>query len=81
MPNHRRPSGNSRTTGGFACHNRLGGRPLDYGQDNRRQCKKCQPLFFAGNNLGVCAAGGSHEIAGGSTDYTLVHNSPCHEPQ
>jgi hypothetical protein len=35
-----------------------------------RWCNKCQDLFFAGNNLGVCATGGTHDDTG-SSDYVL----------
>ena len=40
------------------------------GQSNWRWCNKCQGLFFAGNNLGVCSAGGTHNDSG-SGNYLL----------
>ncbi len=45
-------------------------------QDNWRWCNKCQGLFFAGNNLGSCPAGGthSHPNNSGSWNYQLIHN-------
>jgi hypothetical protein len=39
-------------------------------QSDWRWCNKCQGLFFAGANLGVCPAGGTHN-ASGSGDYAL----------
>ncbi|SPF37500.1 hypothetical protein SBA4_2010005 [Candidatus Sulfopaludibacter sp. SbA4] len=30
-------------------------------QSNWQFCKKCEGLFFAGNNLGLCPAGGTHD--------------------
>jgi hypothetical protein len=43
-------------------------------QSDWRWCNKCQGLFFAGNNLGVCPAGGTHNDSG-SGDYTLDFSS------
>ena len=39
-------------------------------QSNWRWCNKCQTLFYAGNNLGVCPAGGTHNDSG-SDNYEL----------
>jgi len=45
-------------------------------QDNWRWCNKCTGLFFAGNaTLGVCPAGGTHNLTG-SGDYHLIDNTP-----
>jgi hypothetical protein len=53
-------------------------------QSNWQFCKKCEGLFFAGNNLGVCPAGGTHDdsasggyvlsddlVSGGQSDWLL----------
>ena len=40
-------------------------------QNNWRYCNKCQGLFFAGVNMGVCPTGDSHDLTG-SGDYALV---------
>lgn len=43
-------------------------------QNNWRWCHKCQGLFFAGGpTYGVCAAGGTHDLAG-SSNYNLDDN-------
>jgi hypothetical protein len=39
-------------------------------QSDWRWCNKCQGLFFAGNNLGLCPAGGTHNDSG-SGNYAL----------
>jgi hypothetical protein len=39
-------------------------------QINWQWCKKCEGLFFAGNSLGVCPAGGNHDDSG-SGGYAL----------
>jgi hypothetical protein len=41
-----------------------------------RWCRKCQGLWFGGNNTGgACPAGGGHDGTG-SGNYRLLHNSP-----
>jgi len=47
--------------------------PLPVTQDQWRWCKKCQGLFFGGNTLGVCPAGGTHDPGDGN--YHLMVNS------
>ncbi len=44
-------------------------------QGNWQYCKKCEGLFFAGNNPGVCPAGGTHDdsLSGG---YLLSQSAP-----
>jgi hypothetical protein len=44
-------------------------------QNNWRWCNKCQGLFYGGpgSSMGVCPAGGSHDLKG-SGDYVLTHN-------
>ncbi len=42
-------------------------------QNNWRWCSKCQGLFFAGSNRGVCPAGGTHTLSG-SGNYSLAIN-------
>jgi hypothetical protein len=44
-------------------------------QSDWRWCDKCQGLFFAGNNQGVCPAGGAHNDTG-SSNYTLATSAP-----
>lgn len=45
-------------------------------QSDWRWCKKCQGLFFAGGQgMGVCKAGGHHDMSG-SRNYRLIHNQP-----
>ena len=44
------------------------------GQNNWRWCSRCQGMFFAGNSLGRCQAGGMHSSAG-SGDYTLFQDT------
>jgi hypothetical protein len=46
-------------------------------QTNWRWCHKCQGMYFAGNNAGICPApplGGTHDHTG-SGNYNLVHDS------
>jgi hypothetical protein len=42
-------------------------------QSNWRWCHKCQGLYFAGNNAGVCPAGGTHDHTG-SGNYRISQN-------
>ena len=43
-------------------------------QRNWRWCNKCQGLFFATNNKGVCPAGGEPSGMEASGDYSLINN-------
>jgi hypothetical protein len=42
-------------------------------QDNWHWCQKCWGLWFAGNGVGVCPAGGGHLKPGAALDYELLH--------
>ena len=42
-------------------------------QNNWRWCHKCQGMYFAGNNAGVCPAGGTHDHTG-SGNYRISHD-------
>jgi hypothetical protein len=44
-------------------------------QNGWRWCHKCQGLFFSRHNLGVCPAGGKHDISE-SGDYILRQSEP-----
>lgn len=42
-------------------------------QNNWRWCHKCQGMYFAGHNAGVCPAGGKHDHTG-SGNYRISHD-------
>ncbi len=42
-------------------------------QNNWRWCHKCQGMYFAGHNAGVCPAGGTHDHTG-SGNYRISHD-------
>ena len=42
-------------------------------QGNWHWCQKCWGLWFAGNGLGRCPAGGGHQPPGGGLDYEILH--------
>jgi hypothetical protein len=43
-------------------------------QGLRRLCRNCQGLFFTGDSMGVCLAGGNHIAC--SDDYSLIFSEP-----